>query len=78
MQADILGISLLIGSFFILLAIRVPVAFALGIASVLTAWYLDLPLMIVLQQMTKGLDSLFLLPFKALSFRRAITSLFML
>jgi len=57
MQADILGISILIGSFFTLLAIRVPVAFALGIASVLTALYLDLPLMIVLQQMTKGLDS---------------------
>ena len=57
MQADILGISILVGSFFLLLAMRVPVAFALGIASVLTAWHLDLPLMIVLQQMTKGLDS---------------------
>jgi tripartite ATP-independent transporter DctM subunit len=57
MQADILGIAILVGSFFILLAMRVPVAFALGIASVLTAWHLDLPLMIVLQQMTKGLDS---------------------
>ena len=58
MQADVLGISILIGSFFTLLAIRVPVAFSLGITSVLTAWYLDLPLMIVLQQMTKGLDSI--------------------
>jgi len=57
MQADVPGITLLVGSFFAFLAIRVPVAFALGAASVLTAWYLDLPLMIVVQQMTKGLDS---------------------
>lgn len=57
MQADVLGITLLVGSFFALLAIRVPVAFALGASSVLTAWYLDLPLMIVVQQMTRGLDS---------------------
>jgi TRAP-type mannitol/chloroaromatic compound transport system permease large subunit len=57
MQADVLGITILVGSFFALLAIRVPVAFALGASSVLTAWYLDLPLMIVVQQMTRGLDS---------------------
>ena len=57
MDADILGITLLIGSFFLLLALRMPIAFALGISSVLTAWYLGLPLMIVLQQMAKGLNS---------------------
>lgn len=57
MEADVLGITILIGSFFILLAVRVPVAFALGTASIFTAWHLDLPLMIVAQQMTKGLNS---------------------
>jgi tripartite ATP-independent transporter DctM subunit len=57
MQVDSLGITILIGTFFVLLLIRVPVAFSLGIASVVTAWYLDLPLMIVAQQMTKGLNS---------------------
>ena len=57
MKADVYGITLLIGSFFILLGIRVPVAFSLGISSVLTAWYLKLPLMIVAQQMTRGLNS---------------------
>jgi tripartite ATP-independent transporter DctM subunit len=57
MEADVLGISILVGSFFLLLAIRVPVAFALATASVLTGVYLDLPLMIVVQQMAKGLDS---------------------
>ena len=57
MEADVLGITLLVGTFFVLLAVRVPVAFALGTASVLTGWYLDLPLMVVLQQMAKGLDS---------------------
>ncbi|MFX1239369.1 MAG: TRAP transporter large permease subunit, partial [Promethearchaeota archaeon] len=40
-----------------LLLFRVPVAFALGIPAILTAWYLDLPLMIVAQQMTNGLNS---------------------
>lgn len=49
--------TILIGTFFALLLIRVPVAFALGTASVVTAWYLDLPLMIVIQQMSRGLDS---------------------
>ena len=57
MQADVLGITLLVGSFFAFLAIRVPGAFALGASSVLTAWYLDLPLMIVAREMTRGLDS---------------------
>lgn len=57
MEADVLGITLLIGTFFVLLLIRVPVAFALGMASVVTTWYLDLPLMIVFQQMVKGLNS---------------------
>ena len=57
MEADVVGITLLVGTFFALLAIRVPVAFALGMAAVLTAWHLDLPLMIIFQQMTKGLDS---------------------
>jgi tripartite ATP-independent transporter DctM subunit len=57
MQADPAGITLLIGTFFFLLLFRVPVAFALGIPTILTAWYLDLPLMIVAQQMTSGLNS---------------------
>jgi tripartite ATP-independent transporter DctM subunit len=57
MGIDVVGITILVGTFFALLAIRVPVAFALGMASILTAWHLDLPLMIIFQQMTKGLDS---------------------
>ncbi|PID56298.1 hypothetical protein CSB45_12275 [candidate division KSB3 bacterium] len=57
MQADPVGILLLVGTFFLLLLFRMPVAFALGIPTVLTAWYLGLPLMIVGQQMVKGLNS---------------------
>jgi len=57
MQPDIPGITILIGTFFLLLSIRVPVAFALGISSTAAAWYLGLPLMVVFQQMAKGLDS---------------------
>jgi len=56
MGIDVVGITILVGTFFALLAFRVPVAFALGMASILTAWHLDLPLMIIFQQMTKGLD----------------------
>ena len=57
MQADPVGITLLVGTFFLLLFLRVPVAFALAIPTVLTALYLGLPLMIVAQQMAKGLNS---------------------
>ncbi len=57
MHADPLGITILVGTFFLLLLLRTPVAFALGIPTVLTAWYLGLPLMIVAQQMAKGLNS---------------------
>jgi tripartite ATP-independent transporter DctM subunit len=57
MGIDVVGITILVGAFFALLAVRVPVAFALGMAAILTAWHLDLPLMIIFQQMTKGLDS---------------------
>ena len=70
MQADPLGITILIGTFFALLLIRVPVAFALGVASVATAWYLDLPLMIVVQQMSKGLDSFSLMAIPFFHFSR--------
>ena len=75
MEADVLGITILIGSFFILLAVRVPVAFALGTASIFTAWHLDLPLMIVAQQMTKGLNSfsLMAIPFFILAGQQRTT-----
>ncbi len=52
-----IGIALLIGSFIGLMLIRVPIAFALGMSSVITAVYLDLPLLLIGQRMVNGLFS---------------------
>jgi tripartite ATP-independent transporter DctM subunit len=49
--------GILIGSFIILLLIRVPVALGLVISSFLTGWYLDIPLEVVGQRMLNGLNS---------------------
>ncbi|MBD1556623.1 TRAP transporter large permease [Vibrio sp. S9_S30] len=57
MSADQVGIAVLLGSFLILMLLRVPIAFALGISSVLTAWQLDLPLLLVAQRMVNGMFS---------------------
>lgn len=47
-------IALLFISFFVLLLIGVPVAFALAIASILTLLTLDLPILVFAQQLTAG------------------------
>ncbi len=52
-----IGITLLLGSFMGLMLVRVPVAFALGLSSVFTAIYLDLPLLLIGQRMVNGLFS---------------------
>jgi len=52
-----IGIALLLGSFMGLMLIRVPVAFSLGMSSVVTAMYLDLPLLLIGQRMVNGLYS---------------------
>jgi len=51
------GILVLIGSFFLLMFLNVPIAFSLGISSVITVWYLDLPTIIIFQKMLSGLQS---------------------
>ncbi|BCL70220.1 membrane protein [Vibrio nigripulchritudo] len=57
MSVEQVGIAVLLGSFFILMLLRVPIAFALGISSVLTAWQLDLPLLLIAQRMVNGMFS---------------------
>ena len=57
MAVDWIGICLLLGGFLILLALRVPIAFALGLSSLVTASYLNLPLLMVAQRMVNGLFS---------------------
>ncbi len=57
MQIDWIGISLLLGGFLGLMLLRVPIAFALGLSSLATAAYLQLPLLMVAQRMVNGLNS---------------------
>lgn len=51
--------------FFLLIFLGVPVAFSMTIVSVIGLWVLDLPLMMVIQQMKSGMDHF---PFLALPF----------
>ncbi len=58
---DVPATFLLIGSFLFMIAIRMPIMFAIGISSVITTFYLGLPLPMVAQNMVKGLDVFVLL-----------------
>ena len=58
MTYDITAISLLLGVFAVLILIRTPIAFALGISALATALYLKLPLLIVAQRMVAGMESI--------------------
>ena len=53
--------TILIASFFVLLVLRVPITFTLAVSSVITAWYLDIPMMAVVQRMVQGVRSFSLL-----------------
>ncbi len=55
------AICLLLGTFVILLIIRMPVSFALLVSSVITVLYLDLPLMSTVVQMVNGIHSVSLM-----------------
>lgn len=61
MAYDGTAIALLLGSFFILILLRTPIAFSLGISAILTAIYLKLPLLIVAQRMVAGMESISLI-----------------
>jgi tripartite ATP-independent transporter DctM subunit len=64
-----MGALILIGSFLLMVVAGLPIAFALGVSSLLCAAYLDLPLLIVLQKMSDGMDnfSLMAIPFFVLA-----------
>lgn len=51
------ALGLLMGSFFVLIFIRVPIAFALALSSLATIFYLDIPSALVLNQMYSGINS---------------------
>jgi tripartite ATP-independent transporter DctM subunit len=59
----------LLGSFFALMLIGVPVAYALGLAALVGAWWIDLPLDAVMIQLAAGVNkfSLLAIPFFVLA-----------
>lgn len=57
MTSNTIGILILLGSFLALMLMKLPIAFALGVASLLTAWHLGLPSLMIFQRMVNGLNS---------------------
>ncbi len=64
-----LGIYVLLGSFLALIVIGVPIAYSLGISSIITMVYLELPIIVVFQKISDGMDSfsLIAIPFFVLA-----------
>ena len=61
MSAEGIATLLLVGSFFLLLLLRIPVAISLALSSIATALYLRISLTVLIQGMFKGVDSFALL-----------------
>ena len=57
----VLASWILLGSFALLLVLKVPITFTLAMSSIVTAIYLKIPLMAILQQMVQGVNSVSLL-----------------
>jgi tripartite ATP-independent transporter DctM subunit len=53
--------AMLLGGFFLLMILRVPITFSLAFTSIVTAMYLNIPLMAIVQQMVQGVRSFSLL-----------------
>jgi tripartite ATP-independent transporter DctM subunit len=60
---------ILLGSFFALMLIRMPVAYAMGLASLIGAWWIDIPLDAVMIKISSGVNkfSLLAIPFFVLA-----------
>ncbi len=56
MDQNTVAVIILVGSFLIMLVGRFPIAFAIGISSVVTSLYLGIPLMQLAQLMVKGVN----------------------
>lgn len=69
METNIPAIILLLGSFAAMVVLRIPIAFCLGISSVVTAMYLDVELAMIAQGIVRGINSfsLMAIPFFILS-----------
>ncbi|TWH77789.1 tripartite ATP-independent transporter DctM subunit [Sedimentibacter saalensis] len=57
MSAESMAILILISSFFIMVFLRFPIAYAVALSSLFTLLYQGLPLTTIVQQMVKGISS---------------------
>lgn len=57
MPSASIAIAILLISFILLLIFRVPVTFALGLSAVFSALYFEVPLLVIVQKMAKGIES---------------------
>lgn len=57
MSPESMAILILIGSFFIMVFLRFPIAYAVALSALFCLWYQDLPLTTIAQQMVKGISS---------------------
>ncbi len=57
MNPESIAILILLGSFFVMVFLRFPIAYAVALSSVLTLMYQGLPLTTIGQQMVKGISS---------------------
>ncbi len=56
METNTVAVLILVGSFFVMIIARFPIAFAIGISSVFTVIYLGLPIMQIAQLMVRGVN----------------------
>lgn len=57
MTTQSIAITILLVSFFVMVILRFPIAYAVGLSTVFCLMYLKLPLSVVCQQMVKGVNS---------------------
>ena len=57
MTPEIIGAIILVGGLVLLIALRVPITFAVGIATVACLLYMELPLLLLGQQIVRGISS---------------------
>lgn len=57
MSPESIAVLILLGSFFAMILLRFPIAYAVGLSSIFCLLYQGLPLSIVAQQMVKGISS---------------------
>lgn len=61
METTDIGTLILLGGFIFLLILKVPITFSLAISAILSALYLHIPLLAVVQRMVQGVNSFSLL-----------------